>query len=99
MLLSHLLRRSTDALDEMELGARAVEAEADAAMTELACGVQVLPGAGGLHIAVLNRDTRARREAADALDAPLAEAPLALHVQPPELVPAEVAAPVRTSMT
>ena len=83
----------------MELGASAVEAEADAAMAQLACGVQVLPGAGGLHVAVLDRDARARREPADALDTPLAEAPLALHVQPPELVAAEVAARVRTSIT
>ena len=97
--MSHLLRWSTDALDEMELRASAVEAEADAPMAELACVVQVLPGAGGLHVAVLDRDARARREPADALDTPLAEAPLAFHVQPPKLVAPEVAARVPTSIT
>ena len=61
-------------------------------MAQLASGVQVLPGAGGLQVAVLNRDARTRRESTDAFDAPLAKTPLALDVQPPELVAAEVAA-------
>lgn len=94
---TNLLRGPPDAIDEMELSAGAVEAEADLAVADLPRGVQVLPGASGLHVAVLNRDAGARGETADALDAPLAEAPLALHIQPPELVATEVAASAEQS--